>query len=136
MPDPSPAATASIVVAERDLASNLGLTDDAYPPVFATSRMIALMEIAASRCLLPVLGAGELSVGVTVNVRHTAATLPGLEVTATARFLGMEGKLYRFEVIASDPGGEVGRGEHTRAIVAEDRLLAGASRRAPAPVPR
>src|SRR5687767_15808727 len=126
---PLASAPAPLVVSEGDLASHIGIGDDRYPGVFATTRMIALMEVAASRCLLPLLREGELSVGVSVEVRHTAATLPGVEVTATARFLRMDGRLYRFEVTAVDAGGEIGRGEHTRAVITTERLLTGARRR-------
>jgi fluoroacetyl-CoA thioesterase len=123
-------ASAQLTVAPSDLASALNLEPaDAFPPVFATSRMVALMELAAARVLRAHLGAGELSVGVSVDVMHTAATPPGGTVTATARFLGREGKLFLFEVSAADDAGEIGRGRHKRAVVASERLVAGAARR-------
>ncbi len=131
-PEPEVGATASaeLVVTEGDLASVLNLTpEDAFPPVFATARMVALMEMAAARILAPFLGPGELSVGTRVDATHTAATPPGVRVTATARYLGREDGQYRFEVIARDRGGEIGRAAHRRAIVAGQRLLAGAIRR-------
>jgi fluoroacetyl-CoA thioesterase len=122
--------SASLVVSENDLASTLtGAPGEAYPAVFATTRMIALMELAAGRALQATLGPGELSVGVVVDVRHTAATLPGAEVTAYAKYLGREGKLYKFEVWAEDPGGDVGHGTHCRAVVSTARLLEGAKKR-------
>jgi len=129
-PELNATATAELVVGPEDLANSLPLqTGDAFPAVFATARMVALMEIAASRVLKPLLGPGELSVGVTVDITHTAPTPPGAQVTATARYTGREGKLYLFEVTASDPGGEIGRGWHKRAIVTSERLLSGAARR-------
>jgi predicted thioesterase len=70
-----------------------------------------------------------MSVGVAVDVLHTAATPPGATVTATARLTGRDGKLYVFEVTASDEGGEIGRGTHKRAVVSASRLLAGAAKR-------
>jgi fluoroacetyl-CoA thioesterase len=125
------AATASIVVTGADLASVLNQTpDDAFPSVYATSRMVGLMELAASRAMRSALRAGELSVGVSVNIQHTAATSIGARVDAEARFAGMDGKLFTFEVAARDAGGEIGRGVHRRAIVAEGRLVQGAPRRA------
>jgi len=124
------AATAQLIVGPEDLASSLPIeTGDAFPQVLATARMVALMEIAAARVLKPLLGPDELSVGVTVDITHTAATPAGAEVTATARYAGREGKLFLFEVSAADPGGEVGRGWHKRAIVTSERLLAGAAKR-------
>jgi len=123
-------ATAQLVVGPQDLANALPIEmEDSFPPVLATARMIALMEIAASRVLQPLLGPGELSVGVTVDVNHTAPTPPGAQVTATARYAGREGKLFLFEVSVSDPGGEVGRGWHKRAIVSSERLQTGAAKR-------
>lgn len=127
-------ASASLKVASSDLASVLNFEPgDVFPPVFATSRMVALMEVAAARVLGPHLGEGELSVGVTVDVVHTAATPPGATVTATAKFVGKEGKLFLFEVSATDDAGEIGRGKHRRAVVAAERLVAGAARRGAAP---
>jgi predicted thioesterase len=127
-------ASASLTVALSDLASVLNLEpEDAFPPVFATSRMVALMELAAARVLRPCLREGEVSVGVSVDVVHTAATPPGATVTATAKFLGRDGKLFLFEVSATDDGGEIGRGTHKRAVVAAERLVAGAARRGARP---
>jgi fluoroacetyl-CoA thioesterase len=132
MTEPAVNSTASVylTVAPSDLATTVNLEPaDAFPPVFATSRMIGLMEVAAARVLRPHLREGEVSVGVSVDVVHTAATPPGATVTATAKFLGRDGKLFLFEVSATDDGGEIGRGTHKRAIVSTERLVAGAARR-------
>ncbi len=129
-----PDASASVTwrVSESDLASAIAVDQpDAFPPVLATARMIALMEVAAARVLRPLLADGELSVGVTVDVAHTAATPPDATVQTTARLIGQEGKLYVFEVKAEDDGGEIGRGTHKRAIVSAERLAGGAARRCP-----
>src|ERR1041384_8287491 len=129
-PEENATGTATLVVGPHDLASSISSqSGDDFPPVLATARMVALMEIAASRVLVPMLGPGELSVGVTVDITHTAATPPGAQVTATARYAGREGKLFLFEVSVADPGGEVGRGWHKRAIVSSERLQSGAARR-------
>jgi len=88
-PTENATATASLVVSESDLASSLALSPpDAFPRVFATARMVALMEIASARVLQPYLTTGQLSVGVNVDVTHTAATPLGAEVTATSTYVG------------------------------------------------
>lgn len=121
---------ASMTVQESDTAHALALSpEDDFPKVFATTRMIGLMEIAASRMMLPLLKEGQLSVGVVVNVRHTAATPVGSVARAVATYLGPEGKLFRFRVEAFDEGGLIGEGEHTRAIISTARLLEGAAKR-------
>lgn len=123
-------AEASFTVQHSDAASALAISpEDAFPEVFATSRMIALMELAAARVMRPMLQDGQLSVGVSLNVKHTAATPVGCKVTAVATYLGQEGKLFRFKVEAFDEAGAIGEGEHLRAIIATERLMAGAARR-------
>lgn len=129
-PELNATGTATLIVGPQDLADSISSeTDDSFPPVLATARMVALMEIAASRVLKPLCGPGELSVGVTVDINHTAPTPVGAEVTATARYAGREGKLFLFEVSCADKGGEVGRGWHKRAIVSNERLQSGALKR-------
>ena len=111
-------------VESKDLASALSADEqDAFPAVLATSRMVALMELAAARLMKPLLTEGELSVGVNVSINHLAATPNDEDVKAQAVFKGMEGKLYRFEVELHDNGGMAGSGTHTRAIVKTERLL-------------
>ncbi len=114
-------------VEESDLAKALSVDpQDDFPAVFATSRMVALMELAAARLMKPLLAVGELSVGVNVTVNHLAATLPGETVVAKAEYQGRAGKLYRFDVALYDSKGLAGEGSHTRAIVETDRLIKGA----------
>ena len=118
------------VVQSKDLAKELSMdANDDFPAVFATSRMVALMELAAARLMKPLLKEGELSVGVNVNVNHLAATPNKEVVQSMATFKGMEGKLYKFEVELIDNGGKAGFGTHTRAIVKTERLLQGAQDR-------
>jgi fluoroacetyl-CoA thioesterase len=125
-------AEISLTVQPCDTAHALSISpQDTFPEVFATSRMIALMELAAARAMRSLLQDGQLSVGVTVNIKHTAATPVGCVVRAVATYLGPGGKVYRFRVEAFDEAGPIGEGEHTRAIIGTDRLLAGAERRRP-----
>ena len=123
-------AQAELVVRPSDTASVIGLSpDDRFPAVFATSRMIALMEVAAARAMTNALGEDQLSVGVSVQITHTAASPVGSRVRAMATFLGQDGKLFHFRVEAFDGAGQVGGGTHSRAIVNAERLLTGAARR-------
>jgi fluoroacetyl-CoA thioesterase len=135
MTEPGVGATASVelVVKKSDCANALLLTSDPrdndFPAVFATTRMIALMELAGAHIMGPFVQEGEMSVGVAVDVVHSAATPIGAKVTATAKYCGRDGKLFVFDVLAHDPGGEIGRGTHKRAIISQERLLTGAARR-------
>ena len=123
-------AVAELVVADSDTARRIALEPgDSFPDVFATARMIALMEVAAARVMRPTLQDGQLSVGVSLNVRHTAATPVGSRVHAVAILLRTEGKLSHFKVQAYDDAGAIGEGEHVRAVIDAARLLSGAERR-------
>lgn len=120
----------SMIASDADMASALGDgSGDRFPEVFATSRMVAIMELAAARIMKKLLSPDQLSVGVGVNIMHLAATPNHTEVSAKATFLGMEGKLYKFKIEAFDTGGLIGKGEHTRAIIEFDRLVASATKR-------
>ncbi|HET7745864.1 MAG TPA: thioesterase [Vicinamibacteria bacterium] len=120
---------ASHLVTPQDTAAVLSGGGDEFPAVLATTRMIGLMEVAAGRAMRPLVGPGEMSVGVEVNVVHSAPTPVHATVRAVATYRGREGKLYLFEVVAYDDGGEIGRGTHKRAIVNANRLVEGAQRR-------
>jgi fluoroacetyl-CoA thioesterase len=117
-------------VTEADTAAALNhITGDEFPAVLSTTRCIALLELAAGRLLKAEQKPGQLSVGVVVDVKHMAATPVGAWVEAEATYTGRNGKLYAFEVVARDPGGEVMRGRHERAVIDEARLIEGASKR-------
>jgi fluoroacetyl-CoA thioesterase len=134
--EPAPGATHRFdyQVGDADTAAALSaITGQPYPRVLATTRCIALLELAAGALLAPLQGPHELSVGVVVDVTHLAATPVGAQVTAEATYRCQEGKLYVFEVIARDGGGEIMRGTHKRAIIEDARLLASAARRNPQP---
>ena len=123
---------ARFTVQPSDSARALELSsEDSFPDVFATSRLVAFMEMAATRLMLPLLEPGQHSVGVLVSISHTGATPIGGNVRTVATYMGPEGKLYRFKVEAFDDAGLIGVGEHTRAIVTTSRLLEGAAKRGP-----
>jgi fluoroacetyl-CoA thioesterase len=117
-------------VTDADTAAAMkAITGDDFPAVFATTKCIALLELAAGRLLKQECKPGQLSVGVVVDVTHLAATPVGAWVEAEARYAGRDGKLFVFDVVARDPGGEVMRGVHKRAVIDETRLLEGAAKR-------
>jgi len=112
---------ASLVVGPRDTAEALGAGGVA---VFGTPLMINLMENAAWHAVQPLLDDGETTVGTSVNVRHLAATPPGMRVVATAELVEMDGRRLVFRVSARDERQLIGEGTHERARVRLDRFLA------------
>ncbi|WP_072391705.1 hotdog domain-containing protein [Hyphomicrobium sp. CS1GBMeth3] len=85
--------------------------------VYSTPSLAALMEQAAVDCIEGRLAPGEASLGVQVEICHTAVTPLGLTVSATATLTEIEGRKLTFEIEAHDPHGPIGKAVHTRIIV-------------------
>ena len=122
-------AEAVQIVTQDDLASILGEVDDIFPKVFATSKMVALMEIASSRVLKKFLSIGECSVGIEININHVSPTTIGAKVRAQAILIDFVDNVFTFTVQASDESGLIGEGTHKRSIVNIKRLEKGALRK-------
>jgi fluoroacetyl-CoA thioesterase len=118
---PGLSGDARIVVERAHLASTLG---SGSLDVLATPALIALLEQAAVACVEGRMPDGSTSVGVHVDVRHTAPTPLGVAVTATAELIEVNDRRLVFRVSASDPTETIGEGTHERAIVDASRLLA------------
>jgi predicted thioesterase len=124
-------AEASLRVSSQGSAEAGRLSpEDDFPAVLTTSRMIELMELAATRLMKPRLLAGESSTGVAMRVDYAAHAPVSGTVRAVAAYAGVSGRLHRFTIHAFDESGLIGSCEHTRAVVVERRLLAVARRRA------
>jgi fluoroacetyl-CoA thioesterase len=115
------------IVDRAQLASGVG---SGTIDVFATPAMIALMEHAARACVDHLLAPGSISVGTRVDVRHIAATPPGVAVRARAELMDVDQRRLVFRVTATDPAETIGEGIHERAIVDSARLLARANAKA------
>src|SRR5579863_1446418 len=111
--------THEFVVASKDLAGTL---EPSLPPVLATAMMSLAMEMAAIDALKAYLEPGEMSVGVIVNVTHTAATPEGWKVRAEAEVTKCEGRRIEFNIRAVDEKEEIGTGTHVRAAVARAKF--------------
>ena len=108
-------------------------SEDGSPAILATSRLVALMELAAARRMNPHLRDGESSVALSMNVTHVARTSVSGLVRAVATPGSISGRIHRFTIHAFDETGLIGSAEHTRAVVVEKKLLAVAHRRAGQP---
>lgn len=105
-----------------------------FPEVLATGFFVALLEWTCTQALAPYLEPGEGSLGVQVDISHSAATPPGFDVTVTATVVGVEGKRVTWDVVAHDGIDEIGRGRHVRAVIDRarfDRRMADKLARAP-----
>ena len=113
IPIGSKGSCAKIVAADH-LASHL---DPSLAAVLSTPTMVAMMEQAAIEAIKPFLDAGESSVGMSIEVSHTAATPPGHRARAEAEVTRVEGRRLDFSVRAFDDVEQIGSGTHRRAVI-------------------
>ena len=113
-------AEATVVVDKGLLATTVGSGD---VPVYATPAMVALMETAAVDALAPSLAEGQSSVGISLDIRHLAATPPGRQVRARAEVIEVEGNKVVFQVQAWDHAELIGKGTHTRFVIDMARFM-------------
>lgn len=92
--------------------------------VYATPSMVALMEAAAVACIEHHLAPGQTSLGVHLDVSHTAGTPAGLAVSATATLTAVDGRKLTFAIEAHDDVEVIGRATHTRIVVDTERFMA------------
>ena len=111
---------AETLVENADTALEVGSGD---LRVYATPCLAAMMEGAACACLEGLLPEEQTSVGIRLDLRHTAATPVGMTVSAKAVLTAVEGKKLTFEITASDEAGEIGTAIHERVIVNTERFL-------------
>ena len=115
------------VVSGDDTASAVGSGD---VPMLATPRLLALAEAA---CIAALGDAGlppeSTTVGTRVELEHLLALPVGETVRVAARLDHVDGRLLRFEVVATDDGDQlVARAVITRVLVDRQRFLARAGR--------
>ena len=90
--------------------------------VLATPVMINVIEAAALEAIEHLLPAGHQSLGIHLDVSHVAATPVGLQITATAEVVRVQGRTVTFRVEARDPFEAIGGGTHQRVVVSVARF--------------
>ncbi len=113
------------VVTNGDTASAVG---SGALPVLATPRLIGWLEAATCAAVDEALPAGSTSVGTRLGLEHLRPAIVGTRVSCLATLAHVDGRLLRFEVVATGEDGRVlAHGEITRVVVDEARFLARAT---------
>ncbi|MBM3601838.1 MAG: thioesterase [Alphaproteobacteria bacterium] len=103
------------------------------PRVFATAYLVGFAEATCIAALKPYLGPDEKTVGIHIDISHSAATPAGMSVTAKVELIAVEGRRLRFRVECRDDDEVIGAGHHDRAIIDvakfEARVAAKAAKR-------
>ena len=100
MTGPAPGLVAEVthLVGEDDTATAMGSGD---VPVLATPRLLALAEAATVAAVAGTVSSERTSVGTRVELEHLAASPVGVRVSVRAELVGVDGRLLRFEIVAT-----------------------------------
>ena len=91
--------------------------------VYATPAMVGLMEGTSLAAVDPHLPEGFATVGISLNIKHLAATPIGMTVRAVAHLAEISGKRLVFKVEAFDDKEKIGEGIHERYIIELEKFL-------------
>lgn len=109
------------IVSTQDTALQYG---SGSAEVFATPAMIAFMEQTAYKSIQQYLPEGCSSVGISINVQHKKATLPGKKVSCRSEVINIEGKKITFTIVVNEGYVEIGTAEHVRYIINSEEFMA------------
>jgi predicted thioesterase len=101
------------VVADEDVITFIGPS----ARVLSTPRMILFMERTCRNMMAEMLAAGFATVGMHVNIWHTAAAREGATVTYKAELTKATSRRCEFRVEARAGEKLIGEGTHLRAII-------------------
>jgi fluoroacetyl-CoA thioesterase len=122
---PGQTATVAVIVDATMFATFEG---QVVHPVYGTAAMIAHMELAGRRIILPYLEPHEEGVGYAIDVRHLAPTVAGMRVTARATLTEVRGNRVVCRVESYNERGRIGEGTFTQVILnrtdLEGRIIA------------
>lgn len=91
--------------------------------VYATPAMVGLMEGACVDAIDHLLPEGSSTVGISIDIRHSAATPIGMKVRALAELVEIAGKRLVFRIEAFDEKEKIGEGIHQRYIIDVAKFL-------------
>ncbi len=93
------------------------------PKVLATGFLVGLVEWTCIQSLSPYIDwPKEQTVGTRIDLKHMAATPPGLTVTVSVRLAAVENKRLVFEFTAHDGVDRIAEGTHERFVINAGRF--------------
>jgi len=88
------------------------------PQVLATGFLVGLIEWTCIQAVIPHIDwPDEQTVGVAIQLSHTAATPPGFDVTVSVTLAEIAGKRLTFEFTGSDGVDAICKGTHERFVI-------------------
>ena len=94
------------------------------PDVFATPCLGGLMERVSAELINEHLNPGEQSVGISMNLQHSAATPLGMVIRVRTEVTAVQGRKLTFKLEAFDEVEKIGEAVHERFIIQADKFNA------------
>ena len=94
------------------------------PDVFATPFLGGLMERVSAELIDKHLEPGQQSVGISMDLKHSAATPLGMGIRVQTRIISVEGRKLTFQLEAFDDVEKIGEATHERFIIQADKFNA------------
>ncbi len=94
------------------------------PAVFATPFLAGFMERVSAELINKYLEPGQQSVGISMNLQHSAATPLGMSVRVRTEVMTRDGNKLTFKIEAWDAVEKIGEAVHERFIINADKFNA------------
>ncbi len=94
------------------------------PDVFATPCLGGLMERVSAELINEHLKPGEQSVGISMDLKHSAATPLGMAIKVRTEVIAVEGRKLTFKLEAFDEVEKIGEAVHERFIINAEKFNA------------
>jgi fluoroacetyl-CoA thioesterase len=108
--------TAELTVAREHCTSRGG-----GPWVFMTPAMVQFCEQSCHKLVMPLVAAGQNTVGTIVYIKHLAPTPEGMKVRAEMELIEVDRRRLKFKVQIFDEMELVGECEHERFVIDVDK---------------
>ena len=93
------------------------------PDVFATPFLAGFMERVSAELINEHIEADEQSVGISMDLKHTAATPLGMEVRVKTEVTAVDGAKLTFKLEAWDEAEKIGEATHERFIIKSEKFI-------------
>jgi fluoroacetyl-CoA thioesterase len=103
------------------------------PDVFATPFLAGFMERVSAELINDYLEPGEQSVGISMDIKHSAATPLGMKIRVATEVTAVDGARLTFRLDAWDAIEKIGEALHERFIIKTEKFNARTAKKSQAP---
>ena len=107
----------------------IDFADEVMPEILSTPWLVWFLEHTARDAMLPFLEPHESTVGVVVEVEHSAPSPIGAMIRCQARIIFIDKRQFSFELRAWDDHELICRGTHKLRVIQKSRLAAAVAKK-------